>query len=349
MIIINILLLLHYLTIDMDLSHTNPFVLDDISYSEGKLNHPSCDDLPDEFKFPKVLDIKTWMEYLGRPLKRYEFAIIHGMLQEREFNNHMDELYTICAKKGLYIPELTRLRGDCLFESLNYHGIGNDVNDLRNSLATIMYLYKDYKNFFPTQETTLNELFTAMNDIEYVVKRQPNNRDKEQFFKYSYNIMCQDLATGSSWDLLPTQLILMVVSRLYNVDICVINNTSEWEHSINIYEGCEDTVKRIYVGHLNESHYLPIDILEKDEVIDPLYYEIARVKFIKWGKEKEKKKYIKFIMRYDSEKSNIPPHNVYKRHNRTNMFDAFNDLNSVNFHALEDDKLDHFNSVNFYD
>lgn len=353
LIIINILLLAHYLSIDMD-----------IPSSKG------VSDIPDEFKFPKTVDIYAWMQYLGRRLSRREFSIIHGVMQEKEFNDRMRDLYDICEKKKLYIPELTRLRGDCLFESLNYHGIGNDVEDLRNSLATIMYLYKDHKNLFPSQETTLQELFTSMNDIEYVVKRDYHydHDNGPEFYKYSYNIMCQDVATCRSWDLLPTQLILMVISLIYKVEICVVNDSSEWVNTINVFEECDEDikkdVKRIYVGHLSESHYLPVDVLNDDEVIDPIYYKVARVRFIKWGKAIEKKMYNRFLMWQNIETnsssdengagvqnmSGTPPNNdmpneyhrqhndQHRSHNRTNMF-----------HNLGDEQLDHSNSVHFND
>lgn len=311
-------------------------------------------EIPDEFKFPKTVDIYTWMQYLGRKLSRKEFGIIHGVIQEKEFNDRMQELYTVCEKKRLYIPELTHLRGDCLFESLHYHGIGNDVDDLRNSLATIMYLYKDYKNFFPSQETTLKELFSAMNDIEYVVKRDHYDNNGEEFYKYSYNIMCQDIATCQSWDLLPTHLLLMVVSLLYKVEICIINNSSEWVNTINVFEECDQELKkdvtRIYIGHLNESHYLPVDVLEDDEVIDPIYYNVARVRFIRWGREMERRMYTKFLMQQnienisdDDETSGAQLNSQIKddevpTHNRTNMF-----------HNLNHEELDHSSSVQFKD
>ncbi len=340
LIIINILLLAHYLSIDME--------------------------IPNEFKFPKTVDIYEWMQYLGRKLSRREFSIIHSVIQEKEFNDRMRELYDICEKKRLYIPELTKLRGDCLFESLNYHGIGSDVEDLRNSLATIMYLYKDHKNFFPSQETTLQELFTAMNDIGYVVKRDYHNDhdDGPEFYNYSYNIMCQDIATCQSWDLLPTQLILMVISLVYKVEVCIINNSSEWTNTINVFEECDQDlkkdVKRVYIGHLSESHYLPVDVLDDDEIIDPIYYSVAKTRFIRWGRAIERKMHKWFLMRQNIEdiedindkdntaldtpgasgappSNDIPTHHV-QSHSRTNMF-----------HNLGDDQLDHSNSVHFND
>ncbi len=356
LIIINILLLTHYLSVDMDIPPSDEGESCDIQPSEeeklGRTISPkgeSCD-IPNEFKFPKTVEIYAWMQYLGRKLSRKEFTIIHGVIQERDFNGRMKELYEICEKKRLYIPELSNLKGDCLFESLNYHGIGNDVEDLRNSLATIMYLYKDHKNFFPSQETTLQELFNAMNDIKYVVKRDYENGPK--FYKYSYNIMCQDVATCQSWDLLPTQLILMVISLIYKIEVCVINNSSEWVNTINVFEECDQDLKkgvlRVYVGHLSESHYLPVDTLDDDEVIDPIYYNVARNRFIRWGRAIEKKIYSLFLMQQNASSNmldaqNTPPNNdmpneYHAQHNRTNMF-----------HDLGDDQLDHSCNVHFND
>lgn len=304
-------------------------------------------EVPEEFKFPKTTNIRAWMNYLGRKLGRREFSIIHSVVLEKEFNDKMDELYSVSEKKGLYVPELTDLHGDCMFESLNYHGIGNNVHDLRNSLATIMYLYQDYKNFFPTQETTLKELFEAMNDIKYVSCRHKTDNSHcshdVEFYKYSYNIMCQDITTMHSWDLLPTQLILMVVSLIYQVEICIINNTSEYEHSINVYEGVdgyEDKIKKIYIGHLGESHYLPLDIIKDDEDVNPPQYKTALAKFIKWGRYVEREMYTHYLIHSQND--------VNSDNDSDSDSDNHDNNNGGEFYDLsQKENLDNSNNVNF--
>ena len=52
--------------------------------------------------------------------------------------------------------------------------------------------------------------------------------------------------------------------------------------TINAYDGIPNIdLKTIYLGKLGESHYVPIDILNKDEIIDPLYYNDAKITLIK--------------------------------------------------------------------
>ena len=78
---------------------------------------------------------------------------------EQNFNKTLRQLYHICEQHGLYVPSLTDFDGNCLFNSLSYHNIGESVEDFRKGLAFIMYLFKDYKEMVPGDELTLSEKF----------------------------------------------------------------------------------------------------------------------------------------------------------------------------------------------
>lgn len=247
--------------------------------------------VPKHLQFPKTLNEKKWIEYLERHLEYKEKCIINSVRIERSFNKDIEELYTICKKKRMYIPELTNMDGNCLFESLNYHGIGRDVNTFRTGLSILMYYYKTTKNFFPHQESSLEELFNTFNEVEYAYSvrhiKEDNIKDYEiEYYKYTYNVMCQDLQNNGSWSRLPTQLILMVISLLYKLNIVIINNSNDYEMNVNVYENVQNKphIRTIYLGNLGESHYLPIDLLQEDEEIDPLYYTEAVDEFLKWAK-----------------------------------------------------------------
>ena len=162
-----------------------------------------------------------------------------------------------------------------MFESLVYHKIGNTIDELRKSIAHLMYIFQDYPNFFPYQEQTIRQMFTNTNDVKYVLCKS-----EKKMYKYTYNIMCQDLAHNTSWTRLPTQIILMVISRLHQIDISIISDVTGWEYVINENDG-ED--KTIYIGHLGEYHYVPLCKREDTHRI-PKHKE-SKLKFYEWAVE----------------------------------------------------------------
>ena len=231
--------------------------------------------------FPRTLNVLQWEFYLNRPLDRHEHVLFHNMKVEMRQNKKLEALYNNCLPYKLYIPALTNLHGNCLFESLNYHNIGEDVEDLRLALSYIMFQYKNYKNFFDQQNETLEELFNIYNDIEYVYCR-----NTKKLYKYTYDIMCQDLATNYSWGNLPTQLILMVISKFFDVEFAILSDRFNQITYVHAYEiaNTKPQLKKVYIGHIFENHYVPIDeITDSVEDSSLKTYKEEYVKFIKWG------------------------------------------------------------------
>lgn len=227
-------------------------------------------------------------------------------------------------KKNYYVPMLTSLDGNCLFESLLYHKIGTSVEQLRQTLALIMYLYKSYKGFFPNREESLEDLFVPFNCVEYVVcKKKVNGEIQKEFYKYTYNVMCQDLSNNHSWTRLNTQLVLMVLSYIYKLEFVIVTNRDENKHEddnimfINTNSNDQVDVRKIYLGILGESHYVPIDILEEDEALEPLYYNDAKTYLLKWAFEIEKRKIDNFLKAREEAKKQIEQ-------------PAFTDVNRIN-------------------
>jgi hypothetical protein len=261
-------------------------------------------EVPPQFQFPKPQKEK-WSEYLkrleiyslnftGQKLTKQEFDILFNYKTEKYMNRSLRRMYDNCSQRNLYVPSLTKLVGDCLFESLVYNGIGDNVINLRKGVACILYIFGDYKNFFPGNEMTLKEMFTPFNDVKYVSRTNKNIAWEERDHKkYTYDVMCQDLCTMGSWSRLPTQLILMVISFLHKVEIEVINDYNHgWTPTVNVWEDVENQeVQKIYIGHLGESHYVPIGVLGSDEEIDPIYYNKSGKKFSHWMKLMEFKAY----------------------------------------------------------
>jgi hypothetical protein len=307
--------------------------------------------LPQELYHPKTLNITKLTEYLGRELTFDERYIIEDYKTEKIINNKMDELYDQCYQKKLYVPLLTNLDGDCMFETLVYHLFNDEiktnnneftnkqlkeyVSELRTVLSIIMYIYKDYKNFFPNQSESLSELFNLTNEVKQVSCKKIIQTDVgietiNEFYKYTYEVMCQDLSNNHSWGKLPTELIMMVISYLYKIEFIVITNLGPYEHKINVYGSSDNqSIKTIYVGHLFESHYLPIDILTDISQITPLFYRHGKNRLIQWMNEMERQKINMYYESLQNTQYTTPNISLHRNEINNIVFDEI-DLSKVN-------------------
>lgn len=274
--------------------------------------NPDLDNyIRERLKFPKTLNVTKWKEYLGRNLTFEERYFIVDFKAEIHMNKLMANLYEKCKTKNMFVPKLSLTDGNCMFDSLNYHKIGHDVQSLRAGLAILLYIFADIPNFFPTVGTTIKEMFIMMNEIELVRRSKKiyiandnihdnindnNNFDNNlmieeeiaDYCKYTFDAMCQDLCTTHAWSRLPTELILTFISMIYKVEIVIINSNNDYEHTIN---ADPDNIKnKIYLGHLGEAHYVPLDTLPTGEILKPIYYESAQATFLKWAHEIENHK-----------------------------------------------------------
>lgn len=237
-------------------------------------------DIQMDIQFPKTINPNKWAEYLKRDLEISEKMILRNFHCEINMNQKIGNIYGRYKEKKIYCPKLSDLYGNCLFESLIYHKIGENVNSLRLGLAKIMYKFKDYKNFFNSRPETLEEIFNETNEIELVYKK---TQDDRIYYKYNYDAMIQDLSCDNSWGKLPTHLLLMVISLLYHIKIIIINNVNDYNICINAYENDESKIKKtIYIGHIIEYHYIPLDINDDSE-IKYLFYEEAKNNFFNWA------------------------------------------------------------------
>ena len=161
---------------------------------------------------PKNVEPKLWAFYLRRKLTKKEMKLLRNVRYELEINKMLEELYHRCVPKDLYVPELSGLYGNCLFESLCHHGLTKDVTEMRQILSYFLYQFQDQKGVLPGQpDTTFKDIFSWANEVEYVYC----HTDKV-YYKYTYNLMCQDLADDCSWTKIPTQLVLMVVHYCFD-------------------------------------------------------------------------------------------------------------------------------------
>ena len=77
----------------------------------------------------------------------------------------------------------------------------------------------------------------------------------------------------------------MLISYVYKLEIIVLNNMGDYVHKINAYDSIieKPELKKIYLGHLGESHYVPIDVLADGNELVPLFYNKAKQELIKWA------------------------------------------------------------------
>ena len=241
--------------------------------------------MSNDLSYPRTVKVGKWTEYLGRNLYVNEMKLLHNVMCEKSFNKKMVNLYNNCVKYNYHVPILTHLHGNCLFECLVYNGIGMSVKELRSGIAYLMYQFSDYKQFFEGRDDTLKELFNMTNEIEYV-----HCSDDNKLYKYTYEIMCEDLANDCSWGNLPTELILLVISNLYKIKFEIITNGADNLTSIHAFENNIQIVPELNIlrlGHIIENHYIPIDVLKADEDFKPLFYDEAKRKFHLWGEKME--------------------------------------------------------------
>ena len=237
--------------------------------------------------FPRSVDRREWMQYLRRELKKHEHYILGSLEQEIQVNKQITNIAKIASLENLYVPMLTNLHGNCLFESLKYHGLITDYDEFRKDLAYAMYIFKDYDKFFPDQNVTLTQLFDPTNEIEYVFCNKHS-----KLYKYTFTVMCQDLSSEFSWTRLPTELILRIMGELFGVQFLIYSDSSTFVHKIPS-EAIESTTK-IYLGHLGEFHYIPLALAPKDVDVTDLpipAYNDARALFYKWATKMYQEKY----------------------------------------------------------
>lgn len=271
-------------------------------------------------KYPKTLNKKIWENYLKRDLSEKEMGLLATLKTEMGFNKRLVELYEIALTKNLYIPFLTNLYGNCLFESLNYLGICQDQDDLRKTLAYLLYIYRDHKNLFKNETRTLAEMFRDTNEIEYVYCKK-----EERIYKYTYDTMCQDLASEFSWTRLPMQIIIMFISLLFNIQIEIISNTNAHVHSFSMTENPSSIV---YLGHIGETHYVPLAVRKgnKNEDICPEYGLDTKKEFAAWAKKMENQVQLRYYyFSYNNNYSNYRGGNNSKSKQNYNYYDYNSD------------------------
>ena len=233
--------------------------------------------------YPKTSDIEIWESFLNRELTLEEKLYLMDVVIEKGLNKEIYCLQENLKRDGtLYIPKLTSNVGNCLFESLEILGYG-DAEQIRKNVSAVMTLSSKDELFFPHIHQSICNIFANSNDIATVL-----DKDEEKAYKYNYDMMLVDLYSKHSWSRLPTELILMVISRIYKIEILIYHNNTQYITKINVW-GDMPIVAIIRLGQLNEEHYVPIkqitDATSADMVNKKIKYVKAKNRFHKWARE----------------------------------------------------------------
>lgn len=242
-------------------------------------------------------DLNFWEQILSRKLYYEEKKIIYGVLLEEELNSNIKCLQKNLIKFNCYIKSITNNIGNCLFESLASFGLGdNDLHIqpqvmIRKNIASILLAIKTEIKFFPNVNLTPENLFNNTNEIDMIKDIKTN-----EIYIYNYDTMILDLSYNFSWKRLPTEFILMTISRIYQVKILIYHNKSNYVNIINVWDGIinDDLIDVIRLGQINEEHYFPVlelsdELKNKPHILfkninSQIYYKQNITKFNKWSK-----------------------------------------------------------------
>lgn len=232
--------------------------------------------------FPRSINKKKWETYLNRKLKTREKNILIDLKAEMISNKSLKIIHQKCDKQNLFVSELTEMDGNCLFESLLFYDFNNKYTTkmFRRLISDFMITNADTKHLFPGNDNTLRDIFTMTNDVTYI-----NTKHRSKRIKFTYNTMCKELKKMDKWHRLPAQLILTVISYIFKFKIIIISD-NDYSPTINAYENLtnQPPLRTIYLGHMENSHYIPIDVKEPGYEYERIYYEEEKEYFFEWAK-----------------------------------------------------------------
>ena len=148
----------------------------------------------------------------------------------------IDELDKNCKKMGYCISKIGNFDDDCFFEILVHNGLAETTQNIKKIIVALFISFKNVKGFF---------------------KSQPNNTIGDIYHETdcdcSLNDMCYNLINNNPCKL-PIQLIMMLVSRCFNIEFVIICYDSQTLLVIN--ENEKKNIKEIYLGFLPEDYYV---------------------------------------------------------------------------------------------
>lgn len=242
---------------------------------------------------------KLWMKFLRRKLSYDEKKLLKNVKFQRRWNKKLCKFYDVCDKNNLHIPILTNLDGNCFFECMVYNGLYTSVDELRQKLSELMLINKHNK--FSFLDCTMEESFKLFNEIDYVLfdedgnitsedsdENGDDNGDNKRKCEYTYDVMCDDLATDCSWSKLPTELIIRFMSFMFKLKFEIYHSNGHVT-LINTFDNDNnnDNIKTIRLGLIGESHYIPVKLNNTNNT-NKLYYNDYELELCEWAEKCQK-------------------------------------------------------------
>lgn len=242
------------------------------------------------YRYKSTVNNEYWtnqLKLIGKRLTQKEKKLLKSVKYEKQDNEAMARIQNMAIKNGLYIPCLTELVGDCMFESIERVGLCKNKDEFRKGLAVLFFLFGDC-NVISAYNTSLKDVFAMINDVEYVYCHDTNI-----LHKYTYYTMCSDMFTCGNWSRLPTELMLTVISVFYKVRFHVYHDNGHISKICDIKldkEIPDNDYHNIYLALIGENHYVPLiripDELREKENLKCLKYNSNLKKFHRWAREK---------------------------------------------------------------
>ena len=167
---------------------------------------------------PVDFELRLWKIKLDRKLLKKEKKIITNAKHEYFMNISINDVQKRLNKLGFKISNLSGLYGNCLYESIGFD-VGEHYKIIKKKVRSEMKHCKD-KPIISNSEMTLSELFEIYNEIEFVKVNGVRT-------KYTYDLMLTDLLQNNGWKRMPTEILLNVLSRIYNKKIIIFHTASK--------------------------------------------------------------------------------------------------------------------------
>jgi hypothetical protein len=189
-------------------------------------------------------------------------------------NKALITLTVTSLQHNYIVGKLTPLDGNCIFESMCYLGYGSTAEILRNAISLLMYEFRDFKGFFKIHsESTPKELYNMYSDTVSCVIDDINNK----LLKYTYEVMCRDLSMSSSWTRIPANLLFLVLSNIFDVEIIIYDEERDTISNIKAEE--KEYKNAVRLGYVASCHYVPL--IKKPEKEEYSSEDVPQYKFIK--------------------------------------------------------------------
>jgi hypothetical protein len=191
----------------------------------------------------------------------------------KHMNAHLKLLNKNALVDSLAVKCVTKLDGNCIFQSMCNLGYCDDPVKLRTSVAVMLYRYRNYKGYFKSQPNcSPKELFDSFS--EDAKRKKVINNGTFKIIDYTYTIMCRDLSCDGSWDRIWVQFVFITLSLMFDVQIRIYQDCAKQygpnEDKTQRYDSYEADDKKTYknianIGYINKCHYVPLAYVNKEQ------------------------------------------------------------------------------------